>query len=198
MANNIVEMIQEPGSDCAFDQPCKFGHRVEGHAVYCHNDAWQDGPRKCRRTWYTGGESKDEDCPGFQPNPEFKGTLNQTPIAGKRCSKCGGSKLIKAGKITVETCPRCMGDGAEPTAIELTQYEQDTLELSYTIARHHGERYVRIAKNEIERESISRLSDLSLVVMRSISWTGTATVYLLESTMKGQAVMQDNWDKKKA
>ena len=72
MAFNLVELIQEEDADCAFDQPCKFGHRVEGHAVYCHNDGWAEGPRKCRRTWYTGGEVKDEDCPGYQPNPDFK------------------------------------------------------------------------------------------------------------------------------
>src|SRR5579859_5446990 len=73
MAFNLVEAIQEPDADCAFDQPCKFGHRVESHAIYCHNDAWTDSPRKCRRSWYTGGETKDEDCPGYQPNPEYKG-----------------------------------------------------------------------------------------------------------------------------
>ena len=65
---NLVEMFAEP-EDCAFDQPCKYGHRVESHAVYCHNDEWVDGPRKCRRTWYTGGEVRDEDCDGFAPNP---------------------------------------------------------------------------------------------------------------------------------
>ena len=68
MAFNIVEAIAV-NDGCAFDQRCKFGHRVEDHAVYCHNDQWNDSPRKCRRTWYTGGEIKDEDCPGFQPNP---------------------------------------------------------------------------------------------------------------------------------
>lgn len=67
-AVNLVEMVAE-SDDCGFDQPCAFGHRVEGHAVYCHNDAWSGGPRKCRRTWYTGGEERDEDCPGFCPNP---------------------------------------------------------------------------------------------------------------------------------
>ena len=69
---NLVELITAGNDDCAFDQPCKHGHRVEGHAVYCHNDEWPDSPRKCRRTWYTGGEVKDEDCPGFAPNPEYK------------------------------------------------------------------------------------------------------------------------------
>ena len=54
---------------CAFDQPCKHGHRVEAHAVYCKNKEWADAPRKCRRSWYTGGETKDEDCPGFEENP---------------------------------------------------------------------------------------------------------------------------------
>lgn len=65
---NLVEMLADD-EDSAFDQPCKYGHRVEDHAVYCHNDAWKESPRKCRRTWYTGGEVRDEDCPGFEPNP---------------------------------------------------------------------------------------------------------------------------------
>lgn len=68
---NIVELVADH-DDCAFDQPCKYGHRVEGHAVYCHNDEWKEGPRKCRRTWYTGGEVRDEDCEGFAPNTEYK------------------------------------------------------------------------------------------------------------------------------
>ena len=64
---NIVEFLAEP-EDCAFDQKCKYGHRVEHHAVYCHNSDWKDAPRKCRRDWYTGGEVKDEDCEGYAPN----------------------------------------------------------------------------------------------------------------------------------
>lgn len=61
---NIVEMIE----DGEFNQSCKHGNLVDGHAVYCHNDKWKEAPRKCRNTWYTGGESRDEDCPGFEPN----------------------------------------------------------------------------------------------------------------------------------
>ena len=68
---NLVEMIADQ-EDCAFDQSCKFGHRVEHHAVYCQNDKWEDGPRKCRRTWYTGGEDKDEDCEGYKPNLNYR------------------------------------------------------------------------------------------------------------------------------
>lgn len=64
---NIVEVIAD-GDDCAFDQPCAYGHRVDGHAVYCHNDWWLYAPRKCRRSWYTGGETRDEDCEGYRPN----------------------------------------------------------------------------------------------------------------------------------
>lgn len=52
--------------EIVFDQACAHGERVGGHAVYCRNDGWEDGPRKCRRTWYTGGEVKDEDCEGFE------------------------------------------------------------------------------------------------------------------------------------
>ena len=66
---NIVEMMTDGDEDCAWDQPCAFGHRVGGHAVYCHNERWLYAPRKCRRTWYTGGKRRDEDCRGFKPNP---------------------------------------------------------------------------------------------------------------------------------
>lgn len=66
---NLVEMCSD---EQAFDQPCKFGNRVETHSVYCHNE--EMNCMKCRRTWYTGGEDKDEDCPGYVPNPEYKET----------------------------------------------------------------------------------------------------------------------------
>ena len=65
---NLVELI---GEESAFDQPCIFGNRVENHAVYCHLGN-PNAPRKCRRTWYTGGEIKDEDCPFYKPNPNYK------------------------------------------------------------------------------------------------------------------------------
>ena len=65
---NLVEMIAD---ESAFDQPCKFGNRVESHAVYCHSDN-PEAPRKCRRTWYTGGEIKDENCPFYYPNTNYK------------------------------------------------------------------------------------------------------------------------------
>ena len=54
------------GDNCAFDQSCKFGFRVGGHSVYCENENMPC--RKCRRTWFTGGEVKDEDCRGFERN----------------------------------------------------------------------------------------------------------------------------------
>lgn len=74
--DQLVEMMA--GEDgCAFDQPCKFGRRVESHAVYCHNDGWLYAPRKCRRTWYTGGELRDEDCRGFKQNPQSAAILRQ-------------------------------------------------------------------------------------------------------------------------
>ena len=68
--NQIVEMITSDES--RFDQLCKFGCLVPGHSVYCHNDGWLYSPRKCHRTWYTGGETRDEDCPGFKPNPRYR------------------------------------------------------------------------------------------------------------------------------
>jgi hypothetical protein len=69
---NIVEMMTAGEDDCAFDQPCYFGHRVECHAVYCHNDAWPDSPRKCRRR-ADDPEYRHEDCPGFAPHPDGVG-----------------------------------------------------------------------------------------------------------------------------
>jgi hypothetical protein len=65
VSENWVEIFTE---ESKFDQPCKYGNRVEAHAVYCHNEEWSDAPRKCRRTWYTGGEERDEDCAGFEVN----------------------------------------------------------------------------------------------------------------------------------
>jgi hypothetical protein len=67
---NLVELaaaMDEQG----FDQICAYGNRVEGHAVYCHcpPELWKDAPRKCHRTWWSGGETRDEDCPGFYQNP---------------------------------------------------------------------------------------------------------------------------------
>lgn len=66
MAFNIVELMADD-EDCAWDQPCKYGHRVGGHAVYCHNDEWLDGPRKCRRG---AADYLHKDCPGYAPPTE--------------------------------------------------------------------------------------------------------------------------------
>ena len=70
MAWNLVEMCEEG----AWDQPCKYGHRIDSHAVYCHNDNWKDAPRKCRQSWYWGGKKgmEDKDCEGYKPNPNYK------------------------------------------------------------------------------------------------------------------------------
>ena len=67
---NVVEVLADP-EDCAFDQPCIFGHRVETHAVYCHNEKWPDAPRKCRcsRFWREDDKDLHRECPGFKANP---------------------------------------------------------------------------------------------------------------------------------
>lgn len=65
---NLVEFLADE-DDCAFDQPCAFGHRVEGHAVYCHNTAWPGAPRKCHRN---RSDYLHEDCPGFVQNPDWQ------------------------------------------------------------------------------------------------------------------------------
>jgi len=61
----------ENGDDCAWDQPCKYGHRVNDCAVYCHHPTWKAAPIKCYRTWWSDGEIMDEDCPGYVPNPNY-------------------------------------------------------------------------------------------------------------------------------
>lgn len=68
MINLVESMATE--DEQGFDQKCKFGNRVCGHAVYCHSNH-PDAPRKCRRSWYTGGEIKDEDCPYYEPNEKL-------------------------------------------------------------------------------------------------------------------------------
>ena len=64
-------------NESAFDQPCAFGLRCGSHAVYCNNLVIPL-PRKCRQTWWHRDMSdaerrkerrRDEDCPGFLPNP---------------------------------------------------------------------------------------------------------------------------------
>lgn len=67
---NIVELMAiDDNEGGGFTQPCAYGHLVAGHSVYCHNTSWLYAPRKCKRTWYTGGRVRDEDCTGFKPNP---------------------------------------------------------------------------------------------------------------------------------
>ena len=64
---NLVKLCADD-DEIFYDQPCKWGCRINSHAVYCENPNWKDAPRKCRRTWYYGGNTKDEDCPGFAQN----------------------------------------------------------------------------------------------------------------------------------
>jgi hypothetical protein len=69
---SLVEMVTSDDKQ-SFNQKCKFGNLVEGHAVYCHNEDLK-APRKCCHTWYYGNSKKgyqDEDCPLFEINPKF-------------------------------------------------------------------------------------------------------------------------------
>ena len=61
MLNELME-----DDEHAYDQPCYWGHRFGCHSVYCHNRDMKQ--MKCRRTWFTGGDTKDEDCEGFKAN----------------------------------------------------------------------------------------------------------------------------------
>ena len=71
---NVVEALADD-DDCAFDQPCAYGHRVESYAVYCHNESWLYAPRKCRRHSGNSGWGDEpwphEECGGYLPNPRI-------------------------------------------------------------------------------------------------------------------------------
>ena len=72
MILNLVEMVAGNEKQ-SFNQKCKFGNLVTGHAVYCHSEN-ENAPRKCRRTWYYGKDEKDyqdEDCPYYESNPNI-------------------------------------------------------------------------------------------------------------------------------
>ena len=200
MAENIVELVADL-EDCAFDQPCQFGHRVEGHAVYCHNDAWSDGPRKCRRTWYTGGEVRDEDCPGFQPNDAFQGPIGQPREIATPCAECGGARLAVHDPIgnTVETCDRCQGTGEEPPRMELGQWEVYVLESCvggnhvHPFDEHHA--IISGAAFRL-KEFPQRLWNDGLLDLHAIGWDGPATIHTVTLTRKGYAVLHQAWNQK--
>lgn len=201
MVINLVEMIQDGDSDCAWDQPCKFGHRVEGHAVYCHNESWDDSPRKCRRTWATGGDIKDEDCPGFQRNIEFAGALDPTPVAEPRCTKCGGSKLVESHPGRTKTCTRCMGEGRDPQTMKLSDFAQNVLER--LISDNLGDfddfdPQAVIADSESDAKDVLGLERLSLVEIRSMQARPKMgiTVFLCRLTGKGAVVLRAIWKAK--
>jgi len=67
---HLVEFMADEGEK-SFNQSCKHGCLVSGHAVYCHSEH-PNAPRKCQRTWATNGRLKDEDCPYFEPNNNTK------------------------------------------------------------------------------------------------------------------------------
>ena len=74
--NELVIELKNPVKG-NYDQPCAHGYTVPGHAVYCHNNTSPEAPIKCRRTWYSDGKDRDEDCPGFTTNTEYKAKENQ-------------------------------------------------------------------------------------------------------------------------
>ncbi len=198
MAFNIVEAIA--GSDeCAFNQRCKFGHLVTDHAVYCHNDAWVDGPRKCRRSWYTNGKVRDEDCPGFQPNEAFIGQLAPVELHAPLCSECHGVKLVTDDPIrkTVSTCDLCQGTGEQPAPMELAKWEVYVLEscVGAVTSRPGFDEYFAIPSGAPFRlkEFPLRLLDDGLLELRSIGWDGPLTLHTVRLTRKGYAALKIEW-----
>lgn len=70
---SLMELVTEDEQQ-SFNQRCRFGNLIEGHAVYCHCEN-PESPRKCRQTWYFGEKAKgrqDEDCKFFEANPNYK------------------------------------------------------------------------------------------------------------------------------
>ena len=67
---NMVEAMFGEEEDCAFDQPCTYGHRVGGHSVYCHHP--NGLARKCYYRWCTPKEHEANECGGYTPNPDYK------------------------------------------------------------------------------------------------------------------------------
>lgn len=56
--NGIVEAVCD--TEELSQAPCTHGHIVAGHACYCHDDAWKEGPRKCPiwRQWGVSDPAK--------------------------------------------------------------------------------------------------------------------------------------------
>ena len=65
---NIVELLTSE-DDQAYDQPCKWGNQVYGHAVYCHSEV--AGYRKCFYRWCSQKEHEENECGGYEPNPAW-------------------------------------------------------------------------------------------------------------------------------
>jgi hypothetical protein len=64
---NMVEYFSD--EEQVFDQPCKWGNRVGGHSVYCHNQS--TGCRKCIYRWCSQKQHEENECGGYEPNPEW-------------------------------------------------------------------------------------------------------------------------------
>jgi hypothetical protein len=68
---NLVEAMFGDEEECAFDQPCVYGHRVGHHSVYCHHP---DGlARKCLYRFSKDlADYEQNKCGGYTPNPNWK------------------------------------------------------------------------------------------------------------------------------
>jgi hypothetical protein len=100
--------------DCAFDQPCKFGYRVDGHSVYCDNK--KSPYRKCRCSWYYGRAASiidkcaDEDCEYFKANPNYSEDKKELAKEIEAEKEERRKAKIEYDRLTAEgwLCHRCM------------------------------------------------------------------------------------------
>jgi hypothetical protein len=61
--------------------PCRYGEQCGWHACYCNH---AKGPRKCRRSWYTGGKEPDAACEHYEANPYWR--ERETFEAGRKAT----------------------------------------------------------------------------------------------------------------
>lgn len=190
---NPVELMANQ-EDCAFDQPCIFGNRVEGHAVYCHNEKWFESPRKCRRTWYTGGKDPDEACTGYEPNPDFAGA-HAVVVTEPKCPTCSGTRRTSGERYG--SCFDCDGTGVVLAPVDLDEHLLRAVESAHSSSTHRDYVQVLVTQDSSESEAIEKSVEAGLIDIRSVSWKDNVTGYLVKLTGLGMASLRAAWKKNK-
>ena len=96
------------------NQPCVFGHLVENHSVYCHNN--KSPYRKCHCSWYYGravsilDKCADEDCKYYKRNPSFSEDIEALTkeIGAEKERRIEAQKEYTKATAAGWLCHRCM------------------------------------------------------------------------------------------